>query len=48
MADEDVGQAAGEDDAAHVRIADGGLTLDLRCLTDEPGFVATLGQLSPP
>jgi len=30
------------------RIAEGALVLDLRCLGDEPGFVATLGQLSPP
>ena len=30
------------------RIAEGALVFDLRCLGDEAGFVATLGQLSPP
>jgi L-seryl-tRNA(Ser) seleniumtransferase len=30
------------------RIAEGALVLDLRCLVDEPGFIATLGALSPP
>ena len=27
------------------RIADGGLTLDLRCLTDETGFLSELSGL---
>jgi L-seryl-tRNA(Ser) seleniumtransferase len=29
------------------RIADGGLTLDLRCLTDEPAFLSVLSELAP-
>ncbi len=28
------------------RIADGGLTLDLRCLTDEQEFVSVLSELN--